>query len=470
MYKGIKNIHFVGVGGIGMSGIAELLLNLGYHVSGSDVRSIDITRRLAGLGATIRKGHAPENVGGAEVVVTSSAVRADNVEVVEARKLGIPVIPRAEMLAELMRLKYGIAVAGAHGKTTTTSMVAQICAAGNLDPTVVIGGKVKSLGSNARLGQGDFLVAEADESDGSFLMLTPTIACVTNIDAEHLDYYSGGMDQIRASFLNFVNRVPFYGVAVLNLDDPNLQGLIPHLKKRLITYGLTAQADVRAVDIKPVAVVGGLVGSSYQLLWKDAELVEVKLAAAGRHNVYNSLAAAAVALELDVAPQIIAQALGAFEGVDRRMQVKGEAGGVIVVDDYGHHPTEVRATLSALAACFPGRRRVILFQPHRFSRTKALYSEFCTAFNDADCLVVTDIYPASEPPLEGVTGEWLLTGLKACGHKDVAYVEKPRLADGVLSRLREGDVFLTLGAGDVWQVGEEVLGALSGRGLLVAEA
>jgi UDP-N-acetylmuramate--alanine ligase len=467
MYKGIKRIHFVGIGGIGMSGIAELLLNLGYHVSGSDLRQSDITRRLGRLGATVSTGHAPENVAGAEVVVISSAVKDDNLEVAEARKLGVPVIPRAEMLAELMRLKYGIAVAGAHGKTTTTSMVAAILAAGNFDPTVVIGGRVKSLGSTARLGQGEFLVAEADESDGSFLMLTPTIACVTNIDAEHLDYYSG-LDQIRTAFLNFMNRVPFYGVAVLNLDDANLQGLIPHLKKRFITYGLSAQADLRAEDIKPAPVGEGF-GSAFRVVWKDSPLVEVRLAAAGRHNVYNALAATAVGLELEVAPETIALALAAFEGVERRLQVKGEAAGVVVIDDYGHHPTEIRATLSALAACYPGRRRVVLFQPHRYSRLKALYGEFCTAFNDADCVLVTDVYPAGERPLEGVTGQWLYAGIKSCGHKDVAFAGKPQVVAALLERLREGDVFLTLGAGDVWQVGEEVLSELQRRHLRAAE-
>jgi UDP-N-acetylmuramate--alanine ligase len=460
MYKGIKNIHFVGIGGIGMSGIAELLLNLGYHVSGSDLRESDITRRLAGLGAVVEAGHAPGNVAGAEVVVISSAVKADNVEVAEARKLGVPVIPRAEMLAELMRLKYGIAVAGAHGKTTTTSMVAAILAAGGLDPTAVIGGKVKSfLGSNARLGQGEFLVAEADESDGSFLMLTPTIACVTNIDAEHLDFYKDGLAQIRTSFQDFMNRVPFYGVAVLNLDDANLQGLIPRLKKRLITYGLSAQADLRAEDIRP-APVGETFGSAFRLVWKDSPLVEVRLSVPGRHNVYNSLAAAAVGLELDIAPEVIAQALASFEGVERRLQVKGEAAGVIVIDDYGHHPTEIKATLSALASGYPGRRRVVLFQPHRYTRLQALYSEFCTAFNDADALILTDVYPAGEKPVEGVTAEWLLEGLKACGHKEAVFAPKAGLTQAVLPRLKPGDILLTLGAGNVWQAGEELLTAL----------
>ena len=469
MYKGIKNIHFVGIGGIGMSGIAELLLNLGYHVSGSDLKETDITRRLGGLGAQVRVGHAPENVAGAEVVVISSAVKEGNVEVGEARKLGVPVIPRAEMLAELMRLKYGIAVAGAHGKTTTTSMVAQVLAAAGFDPTVVIGGKLKSLGSNARLGQGEFLVAEADESDGSFLMLTPTIACVTNIDAEHLDYYSGGLEQIRSSFLSFVNRVPFYGCAILNLDDASLQGLIPGLKKRLITYGLSAQADLRGGDIKP-ARVGGIITNSYRLVWRDRPVAEVRLAVPGRHNVYNSLAAAAVAIELDIAPATIAQALANFEGADRRLQLKGEAAGVAVIDDYGHHPTEIRATLAALAESYPQRRRVILFQPHRFTRTKALYGEFCTAFNHADCLLITDIYPAGERPLEGVSSEWLLAGVKACGHKDVSYVPKPRAAEEALERLRAGDVLLTLGAGDVWQMGEVILARLAERPGTAAEA
>ncbi|MFH0809231.1 MAG: UDP-N-acetylmuramate--L-alanine ligase [Pseudomonadota bacterium] len=461
MYKGISRIHFVGIGGIGMSGIAELLLNLGYHVSGSDLRVSDITRRLGRLGAHVSVNHAAENVAGAEVVVTSSAVKTGNVEVAEARRLGVPVIPRAEMLAELMRLKYSIAVAGAHGKTTTTSMVAAILAAGGFDPTAVIGGKVKSLGSNARLGQGEFLVTEADESDGSFLMLTPTIACVTNIDAEHLDYY-GGLEQISASFLSFVNRVPFYGVVVLNLDDPNVQKLIPDVKKRLITYGFTAQADLRAEDIRPEPM-GDTYGSAYRLIWKDRPVAEVRLGVLGRHNVYNSLAAAAVGLELDIAPETIASALAAFEGVDRRLQVKGEAGGVLVIDDYGHHPTEVRATLAALALGYPQRQRVVLFQPHRYSRLKALYREFCTAFNDADRLVITDVYPAGEKPLDGVSGEWLLGGLKACGHKDAVYIEKSRLAAELPSLVREGDLLLTLGAGDVWQIGEEFLALLVGR-------
>ncbi|HTF99242.1 MAG TPA: UDP-N-acetylmuramate--L-alanine ligase [Nitrospirota bacterium] len=451
MFKRIKHIHFVGIGGIGMSGIAEVLLNLGYKISGSDLRESDTTDRLRKLGGEIFVGHRATNITSPHVVVISSAVKSDNVEVIAAREKQIPVIPRAEMLAELMRLKYGIAIAGAHGKTTTTSMVATVLAAGGIDPTVVIGGKLNSLGTNAKLGQGEFLVAEADESDGSFLKLSPTIAVVTNIDAEHLDYYRD-IDEIKAAFLAFINKVPFYGVAVLCLDQPHIQALIPSIQKRYLTYGMSTQADYQARDIalRPLA-------STFNVHSHGEDLGAFELSVPGMHNISNSLAAIAVARELGVELEVIRKALREFSGVQRRFQIKGEAGGVIVVDDYGHHPTEVKATLAAAAAGLE-RRVVVLFQPHRYTRTQHLLEEFFTSFNQADKLVILDIYAAGEKPIPGISGQTLYEGIKKYGHKDVTYLpDKEKAADFLVAALRKGDLLITLGAGDVWKIGEQVV-------------
>jgi len=450
--KGIR-IHFVGIGGIGMSGIAELLLNLGYRVSGSDRRRSDTTDRLTGLGAQVRIGHAAEHVpGDAHVVVVSSAVRGGNPEVEEANRRKIPVIPRAEMLAELMRMKYGIAIAGTHGKTTTTSMVATVLAAAGWDPTAVVGGKLNSLGSNAKLGSGDFLVAEADESDGSFLRLSPTVAVVTNIDPEHLDYYSG-IGQIKETFLHFINRVPFYGFAVLCIDHPNVQELIPSLRKTFVTYGFSAQADYRAEGLAAEGMV-----SRFTVVRRGERLGEAGVRAPGTHNVSNALAAVAVASELGIPFDRIREGLADYRGVQRRFQVKGEREGVLVVDDYGHHPAEIRATLSAARSVWPGRRIVVGFQPHRYSRTHALFRDFLSAFHDADLLILFEVYPAGEEAIADATGERLAEGIREHGHKAVVYAGPAGdAASDVASRLRPGDIFLTMGAGDVWKVGEHVL-------------
>ncbi len=453
MYRKGLPIHFVGIGGIGMSGIAELLLNLGYRVSGSDLRRSDLTDRLERLGAVIRQGHAAENVPeDGHVVVISSAVRPDNPEVLAARERGIPVVPRAEMLAELMRMKYGIAIAGTHGKTTTTSMVATVLAAAGWDPTAVVGGKLNSLGSNAKLGQGDFLVAEADESDGSFLLLSPTVAVVTNIDPEHLDYYSG-IGQIKETFLAFINKVPFYGFAVLCIDHPNVQELLPSVRKTHVTYGFSRPADYRADGV----VAEGM-GSAFRILRRGEILGEARIQAPGRHNVSNALAAAATALELGIPFDKVRDGLADYRGVARRFQLKGERNGVTVVDDYGHHPAEVRATLSAAREVWPSRRLVVAFQPHRYSRTKALFREFLSAFNEADLLLVCEVYPAGEEPIPGATGERLCDAIREHGHRSVEFagrVGDPKIAPD--SRLAPGDIFLTMGAGDVWKLGESLL-------------
>jgi len=451
MFKKIKHIHFVGIGGIGMSGIAEVLLNLGYRVSGSDMKESDTTERLRTLGGEIFIGHRSENITEPHVVVISSAVKSDNVEVVAAREKQVPVIPRAEMLAELMRLKYGIAIAGAHGKTTTTSMVATVLAAGGIDPTVVIGGKLNSLGTNAKLGQGEFLVAEADESDGSFLKLSPTIAVVTTIDEEHLDYYKD-IGEIKDAFLTFINKVPFYGVAVLCLDQQHIQELLPRVQKRYQTYGMSSQADYQARDValKPL-------GSRFKVLHLGQDLGWFELAVPGVHNINNSIAAIAVARELEIDLETIRKALKEFSGVQRRFTIKGEVDGIIVVDDYGHHPTEVKATLAAAAAGME-RRVVVVFQPHRYTRTQHLLKEFFTAFNEADKLVIMDIYAAGEKPIPGVSGEALAEGVKQYGHKDVVYIpEREKIVEHMASVLRKGDLMITLGAGDVWKIGEQVL-------------
>jgi UDP-N-acetylmuramate--alanine ligase len=459
MYKKTKHIHFVGIGGIGMSGIAELLLNLGYRVSGSDLHVSDITKRLQGLGAVINQGHSSQWVNGADVVVTSSAIRPENPEVLAAVESHVPVIPRAEMLAELMRLKkYGIAVAGSHGKTSTTSLISWMLHRANLDPTVVIGGKVDSLGGNAKLGEGEFLVAEADESDGSFLKLAPAIEVVTNIDLEHLDYYRD-LDHIKEVFVRFMDRIPFYGAVILCLDDPNIADLLPRIRKRIITYGLTEQAEIQAADI-----IARERRTEFTVLREQKSLGRVTLNIPGRHTVYNSLAAIAVGLELEIDFQVIGRALESFGGVQRRLDVKGEAGGILVIDDYGHHPTEIRATLDAIREGWPDRRLVVAFQPHRYSRTRALFDEFKTAFHRADVLVVTDIYAASETPLEGVTSESFVDAVKKHGQREVYHLsDVDRLPEELRPMLRPGDLVLTLGAGNIVRAGETLLGLLKGK-------
>ncbi|GAB4262003.1 MAG: UDP-N-acetylmuramate--L-alanine ligase [Deferrisomatales bacterium] len=457
MYRKDQHIHFVGIGGIGMSGIAEVLMNLGYRVSGSDLRESPTTRRLASLGARIALGHAPENLGDASVVVVSSAVRPDNPEVTEAQRRLVPVIPRAEMLAELMRMKYSVAVAGAHGKTTTTSLVAAVLSEAGLDPTVVVGGRLASLGTNARLGQGEFLVAEADESDGSFLVLAPTVAVITNVDREHMDHY-GTEEALEAAFVDFANKVPFYGCAVVCLDDPRIQALVPRIRKRTLTYGLSAQAEVSARHLEPG---GG--GSRFEVLLRGEPVGTVTLGLPGEHNALNALAAVAVGVELDVDPGAACRALSGFSGVDRRSQVVGEARGVLVVDDYGHHPTEVQAVLKAVREAYD-RRVVAVFQPHRYSRTRDLFERFLTAFYGADLLLVTDIYPAGEAPLPGTDAARLAEGIRAHGHKEVEFVaDLARVPEVLEPKLQPGDLVITLGAGNVWQAGQALLRRLRGE-------
>ena len=447
-----------------MSGIAEVLLNLGYNITGSDMKASDITRRLEGLGAKIFIGHRPEFINGSDVVVYSSAVKKDNPEIVSARGKLIPVIPRAEMLAELMRMKYGIAIAGTHGKTTTTSMIATILGSHGMDPTVVIGGKLNSIGSNARLGKGEFLVAEADESDGGFLKLSPTIAVVTNIDREHMDHYRD-MDEVRGAYLAFINKIPFYGCAVLCMDHPNIQGLIPKVTRRHTTYGLTAQADFSARDMEIKGVK-----TSFDVWQRGRKLGKVSVRIPGEHNVYNSLAALTVAMELDMSFEEARDSLSNFSGVERRFQIKGEYNGITFVDDYGHHPVEIKATLKAAKAGWDNRV-VAVFQPHRYSRTKDLFQEFLSAFNDADTLVLTDIYPAGEGKIEGISSEALYNSIKAYGHRDVVYIpDKKDIPDYLNKITKPGDIVITLGAGNIWQVSEEMVKTVGSKQSAVSSA
>jgi len=444
-------IHFVGVGGIGMSGIAEVLLNLGYAVSGSDLKESEITRRLGSLGGRIYQGHQAAHVAEADVVVISSAVKRDNPEVAAARARKVPVIPRAEMLAELMRLKHGVAIAGSHGKTTTTSMAAHVMSFAGLDPTAVVGGKVNAFGSNAKLGQGEWMVVEADESDGSFLHFTPTMAVVTNIDPEHLDHWKTP-EALRRGFLDFVNRVPFYGLAVLCLDHPVVQSLIPEVEKRFVTYGEAPQADYRAA-----AVTSRGHRVAFDAFRRGEPLGRFETGMVGRHNALNALAVLALADGMGIPLETVRQGLAAFAGVQRRFTVRGEAAGVTVVDDYGHHPAEVRATLRGAREAF-GRRVVCVFQPHRYTRTRDLFADFTTAFNDADVLLVGGTYAAGEDPIIGAGGGDLAEAIRACGHRDVTFVpERTRLAAEARARVQAGDIVLTLGAGDVTQVGPELL-------------
>ena len=435
-----------------MSGIAEVLLNLGYQISGSDLKLSPITERLAGMGAKIYEGHNAANVNGARALVVSSAVDESNPEVQEARRLQIPVIPRGELLAELMRLKFGIAVAGSHGKTTTTSMTATILSHAGLDPTVVVGGRVNTMGgTNARIGHTDLFLVESDESDGSFLKLAPILAVVTNIDREHVDHYPT-LDATRAAFLEFLNKVPFYGAAIVCLDDPNVQGLLPQITRRTITYGTTAQADIEATEI-----ACGHFASEFRLRYRTTDLGRFHLRIPGRHNVLNTMAAVAVAMELGVQADTIRDALATFSGVDRRFQVKGIERGITVVDDYGHHPTEIQATLESAHNC--GFRRIhVLFQPHRYTRTFHLMDEFARAFNQADTLFLMDIYAASEKPIEGVTAEALAARMRQFGHRGVQYVgTMDRGIDELVGAAESGDLLLTLGAGSITQAGDKIL-------------
>ncbi len=460
MFRGkINQIHFVGIGGTGMSGIAELLLNLGLRVTGSDLRRGEAAERLISLGAKVCVGdHRPENVGEADVVVASSAVKLDNLELREARLRGIPVIPRAEMLAELMRLKYGVAIAGSHGKTTTTSLVATVLEAAGLDPTVVIGGKLNAYGSNARLGHSDLLVAEADESDGSFMRLSPTLAAITNIDPEHLDHY-GSLESLLDTFVAFANKVPFYGLCVLCLDHPNVQTVLPRIEKRTMTYGLSAQADLRARDLRTEGL-----SVSFEVIRSGASLGRVRLGMPGVHNVLNALATLALADELKVEFEVAAEALESFGGVARRFTVLGEAEGVTVVDDYGHHPAEIMATLEAAQRAF-GRRVVAVFQPHRYSRVKLLQRDFHRAFNRADELLVLPIYAAGEEPIEGLTAEGLVEGILRHGHRAARFQPDLETAtDWLIENIEPGDVVITLGAGNVNRVGRDLLTRLAGAG------
>jgi len=454
----IKRIHFVGIGGSGMNGIAEVLLTMGYKVTGSDLAHSPVVKRLIGLGATIHIGHKEENVLGAQCVVYSSAINESNPELKAAASAKIPIIPRAEMLAELMRLKYGIAIAGTHGKTTTTSLIASILAESGVDPTVVTGGKLNSLGANARLGKGDILVAEADESDGSFLKLSPTMAIVTSIDREHMNHYHS-MEDVYDAYIGFMNKVPFYGAAILCLDHPVIQGLLPRVTRRVITYGLTAQADVRGVNLRYEGME-----TSFDLFASGRELGRVTLRLPGAHNVQNSLAAASVALELNIDFGDIKKGLEAFSGVERRFHVRGDYEGVTVVDDYGHHPEEIKAVLRGAKESFK-KRIVAVFQPHRYSRTADLFKDFLSAFNDVDKLVVTDIYAAGEEPIAGIDGHALCEAIREHGHKDTTYIKRvadvPEFLKGAV---RRGDLVITLGAGDVWKAGTGLLELLEKEG------
>jgi UDP-N-acetylmuramate--alanine ligase len=458
MFRGrVRHVHFIGVGGIGMSGLAEILRTLEFDVSGSDLREGENTRALTRLGVRIDVGHRAENVRGADVIVYSSAIDDQNPEIVEARALGVPVISRAEMLAELMRVKYGIAIAGSHGKTTTTSLVATILRAAGFDPTVVVGGRMAALGSNARLGAGDLLVAEADESDGSFLRLTPTVAVVTNIDPEHLDFY-GNLENLKNAFVQFIEKVPFYGLAVLCLDHPHVQELLPRVKRRHVTYGLSPQADYHARAIEHRGLT-----SSFVAYRRGEPLGEFELRMPGRHNVLNTLAAIAVADELEVPLDVTKQALQSFNGVARRFTIVGEVGGIPLVDDYGHHPAEVEATLAAARGAYAGRV-IVAFQPHRYSRTELLFEEFTRAFNNADVLFLADIYAAGEKPVPGLDSDKLARAIHDHGHHAVRYVKDRAVMASEIARIAQpGDVVIALGAGDINKILASVAAELQAR-------
>ncbi len=458
MFLKPQHLHFTGIGGIGMSAIAEVLLNLGFRISGSDLRLSPITDRLARLGAVIFEGHDAAYVTGAKALVISSAVGDDNPEVLEARRLQIPVIPRGELLAELMRLKYGIAVAGSHGKTTTTSMLATVLEQAGKDPTVLVGGRLSAFGgTNARIGQSQFLVVESDESDGSFLKLAPILAVVTNIDREHLDHYAS-LEEIQTAFIEFVNKVPFYGAAVLCLDDENVQKILPAVRRRTVTYGTRAQADFHITEMDCSHL-----SSEFRVRRRGEDLGRFHLGVPGTHNVLNAAAALAVSMELDVSPGCVRDALAGFDGVDRRFQIRGQERGITVVDDYGHHPTEIRSTLAAARQC-RYKRVLVIFQPHRYTRTYHLMDDFARCFYQADSVFVLDIYAASEKPIEGVTAAALAERIRAYGHRSAQYAGAiERAAEMVLEMVEEGDLIVTLGAGNVWQAGDRILDCLRGR-------
>ncbi len=448
-------VHFVGIGGIGMSGIAELLVNLGYPVTGSDLRESEATQRLRSLGAQVMIGHREGNLSGdPSVVVISTAVKFSNPEVLEGRRRNIPVIPRAEMLAELMRMKYGVAVAGSHGKTTTTSMIASVLSAAGLDPTMVIGGRVRSLGSNARMGQGEILVAEADESDDTFLLLFPTIAVVTNIDREHIDFHQT-MEHLMDSFLTFINKVPFYGLAVLCLDHPNVRALLPRVKKRFTTYGFSPEADFCAQDLQSKAME-----IQFSVAYHSRPMGKLRLHLPGRHSATNALATVAVAQELGIPFSQVAEGLESFTGIHRRFEIIGEPRGVMVIDDYGHHPVEIQVTLQAIRDSWK-RPLTVVFQPHRYSRTRDLFDDFLTSFEGADRLILTEIYGAGEEAIPGICGEALYQAIKRRGHLEVEFIsDKKKIARQLVPKLRPGDIVLTLGAGDIYRVGEEIVEGL----------
>ncbi|RME24202.1 MAG: UDP-N-acetylmuramate--L-alanine ligase [Deltaproteobacteria bacterium] len=471
MFRGrIQHIHMVGIGGTGMCGIAEVLLTQGFRVTGSDVRESATLERLRRLGGRIWVGHAAEHVAGADVVVKSTAIPPDNVEIQAAEAALVPVIPRAEMLAELMRMKYGLAVAGSHGKTTTTSMLAACLATAGLDPTIVIGGRLDRIGSTARLGMGEHLVAEADESDGSFMLLAPTVAVVTSIDPEHLDHW-GDLDTLLDGFAAFASKVPFYGFAVVCLDHPNVQAILPRIRRRTITYGLGAQAEVRGTDIRPDGV-----HTRFAVLRHGQPLGELALSMPGRHNVRNALAATAVALELGIDFSTVAEALDGFTGVDRRFSIRAvlapPAGGepVTIIDDYGHHPAEIQATLTAAAEAWPHRRVIAVFQPHRYTRVRDLFDDFARSFNQAGQVLVTPIYRAGERPLDGIDHHRIATAMRDRGHRAVVAVDGLDAAvDWLRDEVRPGDVVLTLGAGDVNRVCTDLDAALRAQGFRAAE-
>ncbi len=465
MFAKIQRIHFVGIGGIGMSGIAEVLLNLGYKISGSDFRQSAVTARLVSMGAAIAEGHRAENIAGAEVVIVSSAIARDNPEIVAAHAQHIPVIQRAEMLAELMRLKYGIAIAGMHGKTTTTSMVAAVLAGGGLDPTVVVGGRVDAMGSNARLGKSQYLVAEADESDRSFLKLSPILSVVTNIDREHMDCYRD-MQDVEETFLKFMDSVPFYGAVIACNDNDDLRRLLSGVQRRVLTYGLRDDSDFRVSSLQCGRGDASGKLSRFQVAYRGQQLGAFELQVPGAHNVSNATAAIAVGVGLDVPLEDIRRALAGFSGVDRRFQVIGSADGVTVIDDYGHHPTEIRATLAAARQCGFAEIHVI-FQPHRYSRTQLLLDDFATAFRDADSVLILDIYAASEKPIPGINAELLANRITEAGGQEALYVRSFEEAGELACRAaKSGDMILTLGAGSIWQLGPQVLERLTRKSMV----
>lgn len=457
MFKNIKKVHFVGIGGIGMSGLAEILLSQGFEISGSDKSLSEITKRLSDLGVKIYEGHSPENIKDIDVLVYSSAVTLDNPEVQTAIEKKIPVIKRAEMLAEVMRLKYGIGIAGTHGKTTTTSMVGLVLTEGGIDPTIIVGGKLSSLGgTNARLGDGEFIVVEADEFDRTFLKLTPTIAAITTLEREHLDTYKD-LDDIKSAFIEFANKVPFYGFVVICLDEEALQDILPNINKKIFTYGLTSQADVRAINIEQDGFI-----NKYEIIYKEKNLGEIKLRIPGIHNIKNSLVALIIGSELGIPFEKIKKALESFTGVYRRFEVKYN-NEIMVVDDYAHHPTETTATLAGIRAGWQ-RRLIAVFQPHLYSRTQDFYNEFARSFLNSDIFICTDVYPAREEPIEGITGELIANAAKKFGHKNVFYVPDKNNIPNVLNQIKQdGDIIITMGAGDIWKYGEKFIDMLKGN-------